>query len=89
MGKWSCKRTDVKNKIKSFELINIISRIKTSLSGVNSRLEMAEERSNDPKDQLTEIIYSEQDKEKRFFSKTNNPSCVIYIDSQSEIFLPW
>lgn len=67
--KWSCKRTDVKNKIKSFELINIISRIKTSLSGVNSRLEMAEERSNDPKDQLTEIIYSEQDKEKRFFQR--------------------
>lgn len=47
----------------------MISRIKTSLSGVKSRLEKAEERSNDPKDQLTEIIHSEQDKEKKIFFK--------------------
>lgn len=47
----------------------MMNKIETSPSGINHRLGIAEEKSNEPKDQLTETLYSEQDKEKSFKKK--------------------
>lgn len=58
----------------------MMNKIENSPSGISNRLGITEEKSNEPKDQLTETLYSDKDKEKSL-KKSKTPSCVVYTDS--------
>lgn len=54
-----------KNQKENLDLKNTLCEIKKLLDGLNIRLEMAEERVNEPEDKSIKTSHSEEQKEKR------------------------
>ena len=51
---------------------NIITEMKTTLEGINSRITEAEERISDLEDRMVEFTATEENKEKRMKGKKNS-----------------
>lgn len=59
------RETIKKNQKENLDLKNTLCEIKKLLDGLNIRLEMAEERVNEPEDKSIKTSHSEEQKEKR------------------------